>query len=81
MCVSILWWVSISKAFYKVVAKRGQAAQLCVFILGIPYLYLGVLKHVFGYGCVVYVLVSCMFIGVLQHFVSIVVIHVCATKL
>ena len=37
-----------SKAFYRVVAELCQAAQLCVFILGMRYLSLGVLKHVFG---------------------------------
>ncbi len=58
MSVNILWGVSISEAFYKVAAKRGQAAQLCVFILGTQYLYLGVLMHVFMFRYVVYVLVS-----------------------
>ena len=58
-CINILWQVSISKAFYRVTAELGKATQLCVFILGVQYLYLGVLKHVFGYGCVVYVLIMC----------------------
>ncbi len=40
-CVNILWWVSISKTFYRV--ALGEAAQLYVFILGMQYLYLGVL--------------------------------------
>ena len=34
VCVNILWLVSISKAFYKVVAELSKVAQLCVFILG-----------------------------------------------
>ena len=45
---------SISKAFCRVTAELGKAAQLCVFILGTGYLYLGVLKRVFGYRCAVY---------------------------
>ncbi len=60
MHVNILLLVSISKAFYRAVAEPGEAAQLCMFILGIwyLYLYLGILKCVFRYGRVVYVLVS-----------------------
>ncbi len=57
MGVNILWWVSISKAFYKVAVELCQAVQLCVFILGMRYLNLGVLKRVFGYGCAVCTLV------------------------
>ncbi len=38
--------------------KPSEAAQLCVFVLGMQYLYLGVLKCVFGYGYAEYVLVS-----------------------
>ena len=34
MCVNILWWVSISKAFYRVAVELCEAAQLCMFILG-----------------------------------------------
>ncbi len=35
-------------------AELCKATQLCVY-LGYPYLYLGVLRHVFGYGHAVYV--------------------------
>ncbi len=38
--------------------ETGEAAQLCVFILGMRYLGPGVLKCVFGFRCAVYVLVS-----------------------
>ncbi len=48
---------SISKAFIWG-CSRSKAAQLCVFILGMQYLYLGVLKHVFGCGCVLSILVT-----------------------
>ena len=58
MCVNVLWCVSIRKAIYKVVAEFCKAAQLSVFILGMQYLGLGVLKHVFGVQYAVYVLVK-----------------------
>ncbi len=61
MCVNILWWVSVSKAFYRVTAVAAevcQAAQLCVFILGTGYLSLGVLRPVFGVRYAVNVLVN-----------------------
>ncbi len=45
---NILWWVSVSKVFYRVAAEPGKAAQ------GMWYLYLSVLICVFRYGCVVY---------------------------
>ncbi len=38
--------------------EPGDAAPLCVFILGTWYLCLGVVKGVFGYGCAVFVLVT-----------------------
>ena len=44
--------------FIRAAAKLGKAAQLYVFILGMRYLYLGVLKRVFGYGCALSVLVT-----------------------
>ncbi len=68
--VNILWWVSVSKAFYRVVAKLGEAAQLCVFILGMQYFYLGVLKGVFRYGCAVFVLVTSN--PKLQHYIPLI---------
>ena len=48
VCVNILQRVSISKAFYRV------AVELCVFILGTQYLYLGVLMRVFRVRYAVY---------------------------
>ena len=57
VCVNILWLVSVSKAFYKAAAELCKAAQLWVFILGMWYLGLGVLRHVFGVRYVVYVLI------------------------
>ena len=56
MYVNILWWVSISKAFYRVAAEPEEAS--CVVILGMWYLYLGVLEGVFRLWYVVYVLVN-----------------------
>ncbi len=42
--------VSTNKGIlYRVAAELGEAAQLCVFILGRWYLYPGVLRHVFGF--------------------------------
>ncbi len=41
---------SISKAFYRTTAEQGEAAQLCVFILGMQYLYLHVLRVCLGMG-------------------------------
>ena len=58
MCVNILWWASSSKAFYRVAAEPGEAAQLYVFILGMWYLSLGVLRCVFGVRYAVSVLVA-----------------------
>ncbi len=55
MCVNILWFVASARHLYKAAEELGQAAQLYVFILGTWYLYLWVLKHVFGYGfCGIY---------------------------
>ncbi len=56
-CQHTPWQVGISKAFYRVAAELGKAVQLCVFILGVQYLYFGVLKRVFEYGCAVNTLV------------------------
>ena len=56
---------SISKAYlYMVAVEHGEGAQLCVFILGMRYLYPGVqrypgvLRRVFGYRCALSVLVA-----------------------
>ena len=38
MGVNILWLASVSKAFYRVVAKLGEVAQLCVFTFTLVYL-------------------------------------------
>ncbi len=56
--VNILWRVSISKAFYRVAVELDEATQLCVFILGMWYLYLGVLMRVFWVRYAVFVLVT-----------------------
>ncbi len=69
MCVNILWWVSIRKAFHRTAGELWEAAQLCMFILGIWYLgrmfilglwylSLGVLRHGFGVRYGVYLLVA-----------------------
>ncbi len=50
MCVNKLWWVVSARHLYRVTVKLDRVAQLCVFILGMQYLNLGVLKRVFGYG-------------------------------
>ena len=50
--------LTVARHLYRVAVELGKAAQLCVFILGRQYLYLGVLSNVFGYGCAVFVLVS-----------------------
>ncbi len=67
VCVNILWWVASARHLYRVAAEPGEAAQLCVFILDIQYLYLGVLKPAFGYRCVVCVLVTKQLLFVLSH--------------
>ena len=51
MCVNILFQVASARHLYRAAVEPGKAAQLCVFVLGTWYLYLVVLKHVFGYGC------------------------------
>ncbi len=71
MCVNIVWWASISNTFYSVAAELCEAAQLCVFILGTQYLYLGVLIPVFRVRYAVYVLVidlhtACILVLVFQ---------------
>ena len=42
-----------AKRLYRAAAEPSKAGQLCVFILGTRYLYSGVLKSLFGYGCAV----------------------------
>ena len=54
---NILLEASSRKAFYGVAVELGKAAQLCVFILGMGYLSLGVLRCVFGVRYAVYVLI------------------------
>ena len=39
-----------AKLLYRVAVELGEAAQMCVFILGMQYLYLGVLMPVFRVG-------------------------------
>ncbi len=58
MRVNILWWVAPARHLCRITAEPGVAAQLCVFTLGMWYLYLGVLMGVFRVKCAVYVLVS-----------------------
>ena len=44
---------NISKTYiyiYRATVELSEAAQLCVFILGMQYLYLGILKYVLGMG-------------------------------
>ncbi len=56
--VNILWQVVSARHLYRAAVEPVEATQLLGFILGMWYLYLGVLKHVFGYGCVVYILIT-----------------------
>ncbi len=58
VCINIFWWAKYSKAFYRAAAELCEAAQLCMFILGMGYHGLGVLRCVFGVRYVVAVLVS-----------------------
>ncbi len=60
--MSTYWKISIGKAFYRVAAEPDEAAQLCMFILGMRYLYLGVLMYVFRVRYAVYILVTAMFL-------------------
>ncbi len=45
-----LQWVASARHLYRVAVEPGEVAQLCVFILGMPYLYLGVLSVCLGMG-------------------------------
>ncbi len=57
MLINILWQVVSARHLYLLGLQQSKA-KLCVFILGMWYLYLGVLKAVFRFGCVVCVLVT-----------------------
>ncbi len=50
-------WPAASRHLYRVTVEPGKAAKLCVFILGMQFLYPGVLRRVFGFWCALSVLV------------------------